>query len=555
MNNFNKDGVYFIPLGGADEIGLNMYVYACKGKLIVVDVGYGFLGNDYPGMDLALADASMLENYADDVEAIFITHAHEDHFGAIGHIWPKLRCPVYGTDFALGMISSRLREYKLEHVVDLRSVKENPIVKLQNFEVEFISVVHSVPETSALVIKTEFGNIVHATDWRFDDDALELLQTDYIGLKRVADDGVMMFVCDSTNVLVDKKQPSENEIRDSLISLIPTYKKGLIATCFASNLTRLESLVLAAKAADRTPVLVGRSLLQNMKIAKDCGYFTELPHYLDIRDAKDIPSDKVLYICTGSQGNYRSALSVIAKGESKDIKMGKGDTIIFSSKIIPGNEDQINQMQERMIADGIEVVTESDALVHTSGHASKEELKKMYELLRPSIVLPVHGDKKFIREHQRFASACGIKHVAMSRNGDVLLVNKDSIDLIGEVPTDVLGVDRKHLTPLNSELIKRRRQIMFNGSVFISVIFDENWKLESLKVSSQDIWEDVSWCELRDKIVEDVSAMIPEQVIKLDYKEKAIIEFIRGQIRKRINNATDMKAVTFIHFYKREKAE
>ena len=292
MNNFNKNGIYFIPLGGADEIGVNLYAYAVDGKLIVVDVGYGFLNDEYPGIDLSLADASFLENYAGDIEGLFITHAHEDHFGAIAHIWPKLKCPVYATDFTLGLIANRLLEYKIEDV-PLMSVKDNPVVKLNNFEVEFIPVAHSVPETSALCIRTGYGNVVHATDWRFDDNAIDFLQTDYKALQKAAAEGVEMLVCDSTNILVDNKEPSEFEIRSSLRQLIPTLKNTVVVTCFASNLMRLESLVLAAVDAGRTPVLVGRSLLSNMKIAKECGYFENLPNCLDVREAQEIPSDKV----------------------------------------------------------------------------------------------------------------------------------------------------------------------------------------------------------------------------------------------------------------------
>lgn len=549
MNNFNKNGIYFIPLGGADEIGVNLYAYAVDGKLIVVDVGYGFLNDEYPGIDLSLADASFLENYAGDIEGLFITHAHEDHFGAIAHIWPKLKCPVYATDFTLGLIANRLREYKIEDV-PLMSVKDNPVVKLNNFEVEFIPVAHSVPETSALCIRTRYGNVVHATDWRFDDNAIDFLQTDYKALQKAAAEGVEMLVCDSTNILVDNKEPSEFEIRSSLRQLIPTLKNTVVVTCFASNLMRLESLVLAAVDAGRTPVLVGRSLLSNMKIAKECGYFQNLPNCLDVREAQEIPSDKVLYICTGSQANYRSALTFIVNGESKYVKLGKGDTVIFSSKIIPGNEDKIEAMQEKLLAAGVEVITTETHLVHTSGHCSRDEIKAMYQLLKPRVVLPVHGDKKFIRAHKRFAEECGIKEVVTAKNGDIILVNDGKATLVGTAPTDILGVDRRKVISLKSEVIKRRKQIAYNGSVFISVVFREDWGLEGLKISSKDIWEEKEFEVLRDKIENDVAALLPEQVIAANYNEAKIIDFIRVQVRRRINNATDMKPVTFIHFYR-----
>lgn len=555
MSGFDKDGIYFIPLGGADEIGINMYVYAVNGKLIVVDAGYGFLNDDYPGMDLAFADTSFLENYAGNIEGLFITHAHEDHFGAIAHVWPKLKCPVYGTDFTLGLIRERLKEYHLDEVVPLCSVSQNRLVELPDFSVEFIPIVHSVPETSALAIRTKFGNIVHATDWRLDDGEIGFLHTDYEALKRVAADGVAMFVCDSTNALLEDSLPSENDVRKSLIKMMPSFEKGLIATCFASNLMRLESLILAAYEAERTPVLVGRSLIQNMRIARENGYFKNLPRYLEIGEAKDIPSDKILYICTGSQANYRSALTLIANGEYKDIKLDKGDTIIFSSKMIPGNEDKIERMQEKLIAQGVEVITADDALVHTSGHATKAELKYMYDLLKPEIVLPVHGSKRFTREQRRFALSCGIGQVETTGNGDVMLYHNHRIEKIEEVATDILGVDRKQVTSLSSQLVKNRRRLAFNCSVFISVVMTQDWQVEDLQISSIDIIEEKAFAELSLEIKAEVLAALPAQVEKCRRREDLIIDFIRAKIRKKILNVTGIKPVTFMHFYRRADGE
>lgn len=555
MSNFDKDGIYFIPMGGADEIGINMYVYAVNGKLIVVDAGYGFLNDDYPGMDLAFADASFLEYYAEDIEGLFITHAHEDHFGAIAHIWPKLKCPVYGTNFTLGLIRERLREYHLDEEVPLISVSDNRIVELPHFSVEFISIVHSVPETSALAIRTPYGNIVHATDWRLDDSAIAFLKTDYAALEKIAHEGVDLFVCDSTNALLDEKMPSEYEVRQNLIKMIPTFKNGLIATCFASNLMRLESLILAAYEAQRTPVLVGRSLIQNMRLARESGYFENLPKYLDISEAKDIPSDKVLYICTGSQANYRSALTLIANGEYKDIKLSEGDTIIFSSKMIPGNEDKIERLQEKLIAQGVEVITADDALVHTSGHATKEELKYMYDLLKPEVVLPVHGSRRFTREHQKFASACGVKQVITSKNGDVLLYHHHQIEKIEEIATDIIGVDRLQETPLSSQLVKNRRRLAYNCSVYIGIVLTENWQIEDLQISSIDILEEEAFQQLADEIKEDVIKDFAAMVEKYNYREDIISDMVRAKIRKAIFKATGIKPVTFLHFYRQRKDE
>ena len=547
-----KEGIHFIALGGAEEVGFNMYIYAVDGKMIAIDAGYGFLNDDFPGIELGLPDASVLENYQDDIEALFITHSHEDHFGAIAHIWPKLKCPVYATDFALGHICYRLREYKLESEVELYSATENPIIKLPHFEVEYVSLVHSTPENSALFIRTKYGNIFHATDWRFDDGRCDILPTDYPQLNKIAAEGVELYVGDSTNMTHTAQEPSEMDVRESLMKLVPTFKNTLVATCFASNIVRMESLIMAAHAAGRTPVIAGMSLIQNMNIAKDCGYLQNMPPYVEAKQAIDISLDNMLYICAGSQGNYRSGLTRIVNGENKDIKLGKGDAIIFSSKIIPGNEEKIERMQEKLRDAGVDVISCEEYLVHTSGHGGKDEIKKMYELLKPKIVIPVHGDKRNIREQKRFALDCGVKDVVIARNGEVVRIYKDTAEIIGTVPTGMLGVDRFQLTSLNSQLIKNRKRIAYNCSLFISAAFDEHWNLEDLQISSIDILEENAFAELAEKIKEDVIRAIPAEVVKLNHKESAIKEYIAAKIRKSIFKATDIKPVVFMHFYKKE---
>ena len=292
MTEIDRKGVYFLPIGGADEIGMNMFAYGSNGKWIVVDAGYGFLNDDYPGMDMCYASPEFLTKVAQDVEGLFITHAHEDHMGAIAHVWPVLKCPVFGTDFTLGIVKERLKEYHLEDEVELVCVNDTMNVKLQEFDVDFVSLVHSVPQTCGLCIKTGYQNIFHATDWRFDDSKIEMLKNPLEKLKQVAKEGVDVFVCDSTNVSVNVHQYSEYDIRQSLCKIIPEIKGGLIVTCFASNLMRLESLLMAADIAQRTPVLMGKTLLTNMKIAKECGYFQNTPTAYDAEQVKHITSDK-----------------------------------------------------------------------------------------------------------------------------------------------------------------------------------------------------------------------------------------------------------------------
>jgi len=545
MNDFKKEGIYFLPLGGADEIGMNMYMYAVDGKIIVVDAGYGFLLDDYPGMELSYASPEFLETYKKDIVGLFITHGHEDHLGAIAQIWPSLQCPVYAMDFTLGLIRARLSEFKMADSVPLVSVNQNRIVEVPNFSVEFISIAHSVPQTCALAIRTKYGNVLHATDWRFDDEALSMLPTNFQALKKLAAEGVAMLVCDSTNIMVDKPTPSESEVRKNLLDLIPVIKGGLIVTCFASNLMRLESLLLAAKKADRTPVMLGRSLISNIRVARECGYLADFPALHSMEEAKDIPADKAMYICTGSQANYRSALTVIANGESKYITLDDSYTVIFSSKVIPGNEDKIERMQEKISEQGARVITDETALVHTSGHAYRGDLQKMYNLLKPAIVLPVHGDKKFIREHKRFALSCGVHEVFSTRNGDMCLLRNNHIELLETVCSNIIGWDRSHPVALASQLIKNRRRIAYNCSLFISAVI-KGKKLLDLQMSSIDILEENEWNLLAADILEKVSPLVERRLAESE-NVRQIEDFIRGQIRRRVFAATDIKPVTFLH--------
>lgn len=555
MNCFNKEGLYFVALGGAEEVGFNMYAYAVDGKIIVVDCGYGFLNDDFPGIDMGFADASFLEPYQEDIEALFVTHAHEDHFGAIAHVWPKLKCPVYAADFTLGHIERRLFEYKLDDAVALHSINEQRKIKLDNFEVEYVPLAHSLPDSCGLFIKTKYGNVFHATDWRFDDEQINFIKTDYDRLAEISKEGVDLYVGDSTNLDHEVSGPSESVIRESLLELVPKFKNTLVATCFASNIARLESLILAAHAADRTPVVAGMSMIQNINIAKECGYLENLPSYVEAKQAMDIPLDKMLYICSGSQANYRSGLTRIVNGENKNISLGKGDAIIFSSQIIPGNEEKIEKMQEKLRDAGVEVISSEEYLVHTSGHACKNDVKKMYELLKPKIVLPVHGDKRNLRAQKRFALECGVEDVVIARNGDVMLLSEHQIEKVGEIPTDIIGVDRNQLTSLNSQLIKNRKRIAYNCSLFISAFFDENWHLEDLEISSIDILEEEAFNNLAEEIKEQVTQSLPAEIVKLNYKEAQIEEYIRAKIRKLVYKATDIKPVTYMHFFKKKKAQ
>lgn len=536
-----------MPVGGSDEIGLNMYIYGLNGKMIIVDCGYGFLGEDYPGMDMGIMDATFLDDYQDKIEGLFITHAHEDHFGAIAHVWPHLKCPVYATNFAAGLIEARLKEHKLDTIVPINIIKDERVVKLPNFEVEFVAMVHTVPETCALVIRTPKGNVVHATDWRFDDDKINLLSTDFAALEKIAQEGVDVLVSDSTNILFDGEHKSEMELREDLLNYIPQFQKGLVATCFSTNIVRLESLIMAALKARRIPVLVGRSIINNIAVADRLGYLGDLgKHMISLEESKQFPKSRLLYLCTGGQGDYRSAVARLARKEIKEIDFGKGDAVIFSSKIIPGNEMAIKRIQDRLIDQDIEVITNDTHFVHTSGHPNKGEVKRLYELLHPKISLPVHGDKLFIKEHIKFAKGLGVPVVEDCKNGEILLIKDGQVKHIDQIEVRILGVDRKQLTPLDSEIVKKRKRIMFNCSVFISILLDAKDHLLDLQIQSADIMEEAAFKILADEIIGDIKKALPHKTEELKNNQQRIVDYIRGKTRKDIEKATGIKPLAMV---------
>lgn len=548
MTDFNS-GLYFIPLGGADIIGMNMYVYGAKGKFIVVDTGYGFLKDDYPPMDMCYASPDFLKEHASQIEAVFITHAHEDHFGAIAHIWPLIKCPVYATPFATGLMKERFKEYNIQDDLPFHVINAGDTVQTNSFKVRFISLTHSVPETCGLFIQTGEGNVFHATDWRFDDDQMaQYIKTDFSALKEAADKGIDLFVCDSTNIWIEKKQPCESEIRKNLIELIGKIEGGIVATCFSSNLMRIESLILAADAAGRTPVLMGHSITQCVEVAKSCGYFNGLPKVYKPEDVKDITTDKALYICTGSQADYRSVLYNIANGDNKYVRLNADDTVIFSSKVIPGNEEKIERMQEKMAASGARILTVETELIHASGHASQEEISQMYKLLRPKIVFPVHGDKSFIRAHERFAQSCDVQSVSSGKNGDIFCLKDGVLNRVDTIPAGVIGVEFTRSIPLSSDLVKNRKKIAYNGVLFISAFVSNNNRLLDLKISSPDILEAPLFDDLSAKIIKQVWPELSDQIAQkglCPHNE----DMIKAKIRKIVFKETQMKPLTILHIF------
>ncbi|MBO7483545.1 MAG: ribonuclease J [Alphaproteobacteria bacterium] len=472
---FSKDDLVFVPVGGATGVGMNCFAYGLNGKWLVVDCGIGFPDDNLPGVDCLLPDPSFLAEHKADIVGLVITHAHEDHIGGIPYLWHDLQCPIYCTAFAKELIDSKLAEEGLLGRAEVHTVSQGDVIELPPFEIEFVKMTHSIPEPNALAIRTKAGMVVHTGDWRFEENASEST-TDYETLKELGKEGVLAVVCDSTNTSEEKVKANEQDVQKNLSKLIGEHKNCKIAVgCFASNVVRMQSIYQAAKENNRVVCLLGRSLWRIDAAARATGYFKDIPEFLSEQEALELPSNKVLYICTGSQGERHSALNNLAAmmPTPNQVSFGAGDVVIFSSSVIPGNEKAIDLLQKKLRSKGIEIITEKTELVHISGHYAGDDLKKMYDLLKPHIVLPVHGDTYELNCHTQMAKEMGIPF-AVGLNDGQMIALKETPEIVGEVKSGILAVDGNQIVPLNADVLKKRRKMMDEGTAVLTLVVDHN---------------------------------------------------------------------------------
>jgi ribonuclease J len=468
------DELVFLPLGGSGEIGMNLNAYGYgppdARQWIIVDIGVTFGREDTtPGVELILPDPSYLEEERDNIIGIVLTHAHEDHIGALGWLWPRLKAPVYATPFTAALVREKLRERGLLEKVPLTEIPLKGQLTLGPFEIDFVTLTHSIPEPNGLAIRTPLGLIWHTGDWKIDPDPLIGETTDEAKLRAMADEGVLAMVCDSTNVFVEGTAGSEAEVRVKLTEVIKQQKGRVAVTAFASNVARVETALLAAKAAGRTPCLVGRSMHRIVGAAKGIGLLADTPQTIDEEEAGTLSDENILFLCTGSQGEARAALSRIARGEHRNVSLRQGDTVIFSSRVIPGNEAAIHDMQNAFLERGVELITADDHFIHVSGHPARDELKQMYAWARPRIAVPVHGEKRHIREHVKLALELQIPEAIAPSNGDLIRLAPGPATLIDEVPSGRLYVDGSTIIEAEDEALKDRRRLGAEGAVNVSL--------------------------------------------------------------------------------------
>ena len=540
-------GLFFVPLGGAGEIGINFGLYSCDGQWIAVDCGVGFAGDRLPGVDMVLPDPTFAEQIAKNLKALIITHAHEDHIGAVGHFWPLLRCPVYATPFAAEMLETRLDEAGILGRVSLETVEAGDELDLAPFDIELIPVNHSVPEAVSLLIRTKYGNVFHTGDWRFDDTPVVGKPANYARFKELGKENVLAMVADSTNVFVENDILSESDVKDSLTTLFSRYSgKRLVVTCFASNVGRIESIAEAAEKNGRTVCLLGRSLWRVEGAGRACGYFRGINVFLTDEEAQDLPPSKVLYLCTGCQGEPKAALSNLSYGVYRSLQLNKGDVVIFSSRVIPGNEQAIANIKNRFIAKGIEVVTDKDALTHVSGHANHNDMKRMYGFVRPKIAVPVHGEAAHLFEHAKLADECGISQTVIPKDGDVISFGADKAEVIGSVQSGLMAMDGRKIIPVNADVLKKRRRMLEDGTVVATVVLDKkNAVIGSVQISATGLIDAQSpeMSVLDEGIKAALSSLTPARL----KDDGSVADAVKAAVRKTVMENHGRRPMVDVH--------
>ena len=547
-----KEELLFCPLGGSGEIGMNMNLFSYgkpeAQKWIIVDIGVTFADDSIPGIDLIYPDPGFIINKKKDLLGIVLTHAHEDHIGAIAHIWPKLKCKMYATPFTAVLIKEKFKEKKIDIGENLKIVDLNGNIKLGPFKIEFITLTHSILEPNGLLIETPAGIVLHTGDWKVDPNPLIGNKIDQTKLKEIGNKGVLAMICDSTNVFSHGRAGSEADVRTNLLKLMSNLKKRIIVTSFASNVARMETIFYCAEKTKRQISLVGRSMHRIYKAAKQCGYLKNVISPIDAREAKKISREKIVYLCTGSQGEPMGAMMRIINYTHPDVFIEKEDTVIFSSKIIPGNEKKLYKLHNQLVKNQIDVISEETDFVHVSGHPNREDLRDMYDWVKPKSVIPVHGEHRHMAEHISFAKEMQVPYPVQVENGDIVkLFPGQKPEVFDKAPVGRLYVDGIISVNEDSQSIRERKNLANNGYLEVTILINGKGKLFKKPLVSfkglpieeaQDFFYD-----LEDEI-ENIS-----RTFSLNNKkqESNLIEALKISCRKIVKEKTGKKPYTNIN--------
>ncbi len=547
-----KDELIFCPLGGSGEIGMNMNLYAYgkpgSQKWIIVDVGVTFADDALPGIDLIYADPGFIVDKKDNLLGIVLTHAHEDHIGAITYVWKKLKCKIYATPFTAALVTEKFKEKKIDIIPYLKIVKLNGTVDLNPFKIEFITLTHSIIEPNGLKIDTPAGTIFHTGDWKVDPNPLVGKNINQEKLKKIGDSGVLAMICDSTNVFSIGRAGSEADVRKNMLKVMSRQNKKILVTSFASNVARMETVFFCAEKIGRHISLVGRSMQRIYKAARQCGYLQNVIEPLDPRNTKKLARDKIVYLCTGSQGEPMGALNRISNFTHPDVFIEKNDTVIFSSKIIPGNVRKHYNVHNKLLRDGINVITEETEFVHVSGHPNREDLKDMYNWIKPNCLIPVHGEHRHMKEQINFAHEMKIPYPVQVENGDIVKIypgNKPHV--YDKAPSGRLCVDGEISIEEDSVFIKERKNLANNGFIDLTLIISNKGVLSSkpfLNIKGLPIFEKE---EFFDGLEEEVLKLTKTFSLKNAKQYENLIEGLKKTCRKYAKEKTGKKPITNIN--------
>lgn len=533
------NSLVFLPLGGSGEIGMNMNMFGLgpdtARKWIMIDCGVTFGGDDVPGIDLITPDHNYLLDELDegaDLLGLVATHGHEDHIGAIAHLWPDLGCPIYATPFTAELIRRKFKEVGIDdapiHIVDLESR-----FQLGGFDLEFVTLTHSIPEPNAIIIRTEFGDVLHTGDWKIDPRPVLGQPTNEEKLTKLGDSGVLAMICDSTNVFSEGRSGSESDVAETLTQIVAKQEERVCVTTFASNVSRLVSICNAAKAADRSVCLLGRSMLRMIDVAKMVDLIPPGVSFVEPNEAGHLPKNKILYLCTGSQGEERAALSRIARDDHHELSLSEGDTVIFSSKMIPGNERGIYDLVNQLTDKGCSIITEEDAFVHVSGHPCRDELRDMYSWVRPKTAIPVHGEARHLVEHAKLAMELGCEHNIVPKNGDLIRIAPGQPERIDEVPAGRINIDGKVLLPQGDGVIRARRRLGEEGMIVVGVAYDGKKQLGAPNVLIKGVPKEDND---GDDLAEVIEGAVVSALQKLPKPKRGSDRDVEGAVRRAVRS-------------------
>lgn len=547
-NKAGTDELLFLPLGGAGEIGMNLNLFGLDGKWLMVDCGVTFGDDSMPGVDVVMADPHFIEKRRKDLSGLVVTHAHEDHVGAVAYLWDRFKCPVWCSPFTFSILKRKLAERGLQDEVPVTVVRPGERFSVGPFGIEMIRLTHSIPEPNALIIRTPLGNLFHTGDWKFDPAPLIGEPADDTALKAVGDEGVLALIGDSTNVFSDGTAGSELAVRESLQKIVSEQSNRVVVSAFASNVARMETLYEVAQSTGREAALVGRSLWRMYEAAQENGYLKDV-RFVSEQDAPHLPRDKALIICTGSQGEPRAALMRIATGSHPHVSLEPDDTVIFSSKQIPGNEKAIGRLQDLLVQQGVRLITESSAFVHVSGHPCRDELTHMMSMIRPEIVVPVHGEVRHLYEHAALAEKCQVPRTVVATNGRMVRLAPNGPELIDAVTSGRLALDGERLVQIDSPVLRERKRVLYQGAVVATLVVDRAGDLaaEPQVTLTGLADDDDAGDELYDAILDEIEDVIEGLPRKQRRDNDKLEDTVRVAIRRVVTNIVGKKPSTDVH--------